>query len=190
MWTTIVKQKIKNQIYTLINHDKKDKIEMLTNFFNDVKLNDVTNREGLTSRVYFKELFGNNFKRFNEDMINYSLNYSYQIVRAKISQEIVSLGYITAIGINHRSEYNQFNLSDDLIEVYRPIIDYYVYKLLLDCECFSSSFKEKLVNILNEIIKIDGKEYKIHNSITIYLQSVFTYLLVGNLTKLKFPELK
>lgn len=190
LWTIIVKQKIKNQIYTLINHEKKDKIEMLTHFFNDVKLNDVTNREGLTSRVYFKELFGNNFKRFNEDMINYSLNYSYQIIRAKISQEIVSLGYITAIGINHRSEYNQFNLSDDLIEVYRPIIDYYVYKLLLDCECFSSSFKEKLVNILNEIIKIDGKEYKIHNSITIYLQSVFTYLLVGDLTKLKFPELK
>ncbi len=192
LWTIIVKQKIKNQIYTLINHNKKDKVEMLMTFFNDVKINDITNREGLVSRIYFKELFGSDFKRFNEDLINSALNYSYQIIRSKISQEIINFGYIPAIGINHKSEYNHFNLSDDLIEVYRPIIDYFIYKLLEENEYsyFSSDFKEKLVNILNEFIKIDNKEYKIHNSIIVYLQSVFSCLLVGKFDKLKLPELK
>ena len=43
----------------------------------DVVLGDLTNKEGIASRVYFNELFGSTFKRFDETIVNYALNYIY-----------------------------------------------------------------------------------------------------------------
>lgn len=191
LWTRIIKQKIKSQIYTLMYLNKSEKLEILTEYYNDVKTNDITNREGIAGRIYFKSLFGNDFKRFNDDMINYSLNYSYQIIRAKISQEIVNAGYSPAIGIFHRSEYNSYNLADDLIEVYRPIIDFFVYKIICETnkDYFDSTYKERLVNIINEEIIFQKKKYKLHNTISLYLYSVFSFLS-ENSKEIYFPEIK
>lgn len=191
LWTEIVKRKINSQIKTLEKLNKMDKIDILKSYVCDIELGDVTNREGLASRTYFKALFGEDFKRFNDDMINFSLNYAYQIVRAKISQEIVSLGYIPCIGIFHRSEYNHYNLADDFIEVYRPIIDYYVYLILNNNteEYFTTDLKIELVNIINNRILYNKMEQKIYNSISLYLQNMFNFLESGDISKLIFPEL-
>lgn len=192
LWTKIVETKIENQIQTLIKLNKYDKIDMLTKYKNSVELGDITNREGLTSRIYFKELFGYNFKRFNYDVINFTLNYIYQIVRAKISQEIVVCGYISSIGICHKSEYNQFNLADDFIEVFRPILDFYVYKILLHStdEFLNPDLKESITNILNEMVIYQGKKQKIRNCITFFLQNIFFFIETGDINKLEFPKLE
>ena len=152
LWTEIVKNKIKNQMEVLKLLNKTEKMKILEEYFNTIEFGDKTNREGLASRTYFKELFGISFKRFNEDIINFCLNYAYQIIRSKISQEIVALGYQPSFGICHKNEYNTFNLADDFIEVFRPIIDYYVYKILNEAvdEYLTPSLKGKLVNIVNE----------------------------------------
>ncbi|HHW68738.1 MAG TPA: type II CRISPR-associated endonuclease Cas1 [Tenericutes bacterium] len=191
LWTEIVKRKIKSQIVTLEKTNKTDKQDILTSYINSIDLGDVTNREGLASRVYFKELFGKNFKRFNDDMINFSLNYAYQIIRSKISQEIVALGYIPCFGIFHRSEYNHFNLADDFIEVFRPIIDYYVYHILNqnEEEYFTTNLKIELVNIINKKVLYNNMEQKIYNCIPLYLQNMFNFLEKGDISKIIFPEL-
>ena len=191
LWTTIVKEKINNQKLVLEKLKKIDKINILEEYLNSVEYGDASNREGLASRTYFKELFGSTFKRFNEDIINFCLNYTYQVLRSKISQEIISCGYIPTLGICHKSEYNQFNLADDFIEVFRPIIDYYIFLLLDNTkeEFLTPQLKGDLVNILNERVLYKGSSYKIHSVIRVYLQDIFSYLETGDLAKINFPKI-
>lgn len=191
LWTEIVKNKIKNQMEVLKLLNKTEKMKILEEYFNTIEFGDKTNREGLASRTYFKELFGISFKRFNEDIINFCLNYAYQIIRSKISQEIVALGYQPSFGICHKNEYNTFNLADDFIEVFRPIIDYYVYKILNEAvdEYLTPSLKGKLVNIVNERVEYRNSSYKIHNVITFYLQDLTNFLENGDLSKINFPKI-
>lgn len=191
LWTEIVKNKIKNQMEVLKILKKTEKLQILEDYINTIEFGDKTNREGLASRTYFKELFGISFKRFNEDIINFCLNYAYQIIRSKISQEIVALGYQPSFGICHKNEYNTFNLADDFIEVFRPIIDYYVYKILNEAvdEYLTPSLKGKLVNIVNERVEYKNNSYKIHNVITFYLQDLTNFLENGDLSKINFPKI-
>lgn len=191
LWKNIIKGKINNQIKTLLKLSKKDKIELLEKYITEMKENDSSNREGLAARTYFKELFSDTFKRFDKDIINYCLNYIYQVIRAKISQEIVSLGYITQLGINHKSEYNYFNLSDDLIEPYRPIVDYYVYEILKNNEedYLTPQLKRNLLNILNEEIYLDKQKMKIVISIQFYIQNLMSFMENGIVDKITIPSL-
>lgn len=192
LWMKIVEQKIKNQINTLRKIGKSDKLNILENYITNIEYKDITNREGLASRIYFKEMFGNDFKRFNEEIINYCLNYGYQLIRSKIAQEIVCSGYITQLGINHKSEYNTYNLADDFIEPYRPIIDYFVFNILNNCiyDYLTPELKQKLVSILNEIIIFNNSKMKLHTSIKFYVQSLLSFIELGEIDKISFPELK
>lgn len=192
LWTKIVEHKIKNQIITLRRIKKKDKINILIKYLSELESNDKTNREGLASRTYFKEVFGNEFKRFEEEIVNYCLNFCYQVIRSKISQEIVACGYSTQLGINHKSEYNYYNLSDDFIEPFRPIVDYYVYCCLLNNDeiYLTPQLKRKLVEILNYEILLDKKKIKIHICIQFYIQSLFGFIETGNIDKIIFPILE
>lgn len=191
LWTRIIKRKIASQIDTLELLNKTDKMEVMSILLNSLETNDPKNREGTASRVYFKALFGHEFKRFNEDIVNYVLNYIYQIIRSKIAQEIVAAGYIPNIGICHKSEYNQFNLADDFIEVFRPIVDYYAYKILEKSEVdyLTPELKNEIVNIINERIMYDNTKQKIHIVIRNYVQNMLSFLETGDLSKIVFPEL-
>lgn len=157
----------------------------------EVEDGDPTNREGLAAKVYFRELFGEGFSRERRDegIINSSLNYIYQIVRSKIAQVIVGHGYIPSLGIFHISEYNYFGFADDLIEVFRPICDHYVMKLLQkeDVKFMSPIFKEKLVGILLEKVEIRGTKQKISEAIKIFVRSVTDALTSQKLDTLQFP---
>ena len=193
LWTEIVKGKIQNQILTLKKLEMKDKIELLEDNICKMKPGDTTNFEGISARIYFKELFGNEFIRFNETIENYCLNFSYHIVRTIISKEIVARGYIPSLGINHKNQYNVFNLADDLIEVYRPIVDYYVYLILENISKNSiyeldKEIKLQLIEIVNQKIDYKGKKYTIMNSIIEYINDVISFIS-NEREKLEIPKL-
>lgn len=177
-WKLIVQYKILLQKEVLVKLNKLDKVDLLEKYVNEVVEGDLTNREGLAAKVYFRELFGNDFNRNNDDIINSSLNYIYQVIRSKIAQEIVSRGFIPSFGIFHCSEYNEFNFADDLIEVFRPICDYYVYNLIKEYnpKFLSTSYKGQLVSILTNRIKIKNQSQKISIAITIFIDSIINYL--------------
>ena len=191
LWTEIVRAKMKGQIHTFELIEKKEKLPIMRKLLEEVSIGDLNNREGIASRIYFKSLFGNQFKRFSEDIINYSLNYVYQVIRSKISQEIVSCGYLPSMGLCHKSEYNFFNLADDLIEPFRPIVDYFVYSLLAmnSNDYLTPDLKRSFVNILNEKILYHSNEYKIHIVIQFYVQNLFSFLETGDVNKIQFPSL-
>lgn len=86
--------------------------------------------EALFARHYFPIVFGRDFTRFAKDYPNHLLNYAYAILRAKIKTRIIDAGLHPAISIWHHNQFNNFNLADDIIEIFRPMADYLVYQIL------------------------------------------------------------
>lgn len=170
VWKDIVKCKIHNQAMILKKLDI-DGYQNLEEYKEEVQEGDNTNREGHAAKVYFNLLFGKEFIRGSGDNTNIALDYGYSILLSEVNREVVCKGYITPLGINHKNEYNQFNLSCDLMEPYRPLIDEIVYN---NRElAFEKEFKLKLINVLNNVVKIEEKDQYVNNSIPIFMNSVF-----------------
>jgi CRISPR-associated endonuclease Cas1 subtype II len=68
-------------------------------------------------------LFGKKFSRNDDCSINAMLNYGYSIILSVFNREVVANGYITQLGLFHDNMFNQYNLSCDLMEPFRPFVD-------------------------------------------------------------------
>ena len=167
MWQKIIENKIIKQATLLIKLKKKNS-EMLINYAKEVKIGDKTNREGHAAKVYFNSLFGNKFSRGQPNDINAALNYGYAIILSAINKEITINGYITELGINHRNDYNYYNLTCDLMEPLRIIIDEFVYHNRK--REFNKEYKMDLVNILNHKYKYKNKELFLTDLIKLYVR--------------------
>ena len=137
--------------------------------WDDVKSGDKTNREGHAAKVYFNSLFGNNFVRNNSDEVNAALNYGYAILLSTINKEIINNGYLTQLGIHHKNEFNQFNLSCDLMEPFRIIIDNFVY--YNQNREFDKDYKLDIVNIFNNYFMYQNKKYILKDIIKMYIKN-------------------
>ena len=94
------------------------------------------------------------------------------------------LGYYTELGIHHIGKTNPFNVSCDLIEPLRPIIDAKIVKQ----ELTEENFKKELVGLLETNVICDNQTMFLENAIKTYVQSVFSALDTGQLGKIKFIE--
>lgn len=147
VWTVIVAQKIKNQALLLEYNNLKQHLK-LENYLEQLEFNDETNREGHSAKVYFNALFGKTFSRSDDVPINFALNYGYSIVLSCFNREVVSSGYLTQIGLFHDNMFNQFNLSCDLMEPIRPIVDNCVCKMKLN------DFTSEHILLLSSYLKL------------------------------------
>lgn len=126
-WQTIIQAKIQNQADCLKLADKPG-AERLASLARRVRSGDPDNLESQASAVYFRSLYGNDFHRGQPRWINAALDYGYAVFRAAIARGLVAHGFLPALGLFHASEQNAFNLTDDLIEPYRPLVDLHVSK--------------------------------------------------------------
>lgn len=185
LWQLIVKEKIKKQMYHL-KAKGLDEYKLLETYINQVRLNDKTNREAHAAKVYFNALFGKNFSRNDNSSLNACLNYGYAIILSTINRTLVSMGYLTQLGIFHDNMFNQFNLSSDIIEVWRILIDMEVCNM--DYNVFDSCKKINLISILNQKIKFDGKIYFVNQAIYLYCKSIIDALNENDISLVRFPE--
>lgn len=148
LWKQIVERKIRNQANLL------DKIgldgNVLRPFYSNVKSGDTDNREGIAARIYFQELFGDDFVRERDASgINALLNYGYIVLRATVARSLVSSGLFPALGIFHHNRSNAFPLADDIMEPYRPYVDEVVYDLNKKGNTdLTKEVKGELINVL------------------------------------------
>lgn len=176
LWSLIVRNKILNQALVL-QKIKNVNYSVLMEYMDNVCDDDKTNREGHASKVYFNSLFGKNFVRNDNDDINSALNYGYAILLSTVNKEIVNNGFITQLGIHHKNEYNPYNLACDLMEVFRPIIDSFVY--FNSNRDFDMSFKLELIDLFNKSYKFNNKNYVLKDIIRFYVKNVFDYMITG-----------
>lgn len=185
LWQLIIKEKIKKQMYYLKTKGL-DEYKLLESYIDQVKLNDKTNREAHAAKVYFNALFGKNFSRNDNSSLNACLNYGYAIILSTINRTLVSMGYLTQLGIFHDNMFNQFNLSSDIIEVWRILIDMEVCNM--DYNVFDSCKKIDLISTLNQKIKFDGKTYFVNQAIYLYCKSIIDALNENDISLVRFPE--
>ena len=184
VWTEIVSEKIRNQSLLLREVNQSNAAEMLNGYIKEIKFNDATNREGHAAKVYFNALFGMNFNRNADNAINAALNYGYSIILSAVNREVVSNGYLTQLGLFHDNMFNQFNLSCDIMEPLRILMDRLVYHE--NFTMFNSDEKHKVVNILNETRYIDCSKYTFLNAIKIYCKSIFDALNDNDTSLIQF----
>jgi CRISPR-associated endonuclease Cas1 subtype II len=173
LWQKIIKNKIMNQML-LLQKINSNTSNLLMSYIDDVTIGDKSNREAHAAKVYFNALFTKNFIRNNDDKINAMLNYGYAILLSTVNKEVINNGYITQIGINHKSEFNSFNLSCDLMEPFRIIIDNFVY--FNQSREFDIQFKMDLVNLFNNKYKYNGKLYVLKDIINLYVKNTLSVM--------------
>lgn len=158
LWQQIVQHKIKQQAKTLTLLDKNP--TRLNNLATKVKTGDSGNCEAIAAQAYWKLLFGKEFRR-NVDLegINSLLNYGYAIVRAMIARGICGAGLHPTIGLFHQNQYNALCLADDLMEPFRPWVDFLVYQMAQQNKLeVNQESKQVLLELLNETVVHEDKK--------------------------------
>lgn len=190
LWQQIIVCKIKNQALCLkeMGLDGYDKLLAMTK---EVQSGDKTHVEAKAAAYYFRALYGDEFTRDNECIINSAMNYAYAIIRGLIARSIVCYGLEPSLGMFHHSELNSFNLADDFIEVFRPLVDLYVASHFDIAEVDSDltpQIKRDLFNIINYDMSVKGDKRIISNCIDMLVYS-YSGAIQGNRTDLELPEL-
>lgn len=188
-WQKIIIRKILNQAKVLKLSKKTIMGEYLENISKQVNSGDTENKEAIAAKGYFSSLFGKGFSRDYENIYNATLNYGYSIIRGAIARTIVSYGYIPSVGIHHKSELNSYNLADDFIEPFRPVVDLWVKDNINDQTEFDKYIRAELVNLLNVDVKIQGKQQSVNNAINIMIASYTTAINQNDYKKLEVPEI-
>ncbi len=151
LWQNIIYSKILNQA-DILNTIKDD--DYLYSLLKKISSGDKNNIEAVAASYYFKKLYGKDFCRNNiEDNRNIALNYGYSILRSSIIRYLIAYGLNPSFGMWHSNELNAFNLADDLIEPFRPIIDKYVLNNINKDNPILSTNKQELVGLLYSKIK-------------------------------------
>ena len=155
LWQSIIRAKITQQNNTLglLEVSGGD----LKSLVRRVKSGDPDNVEAQAARRYWPMLFGTGFRRdrFGE-MPNPLLNYGYTVLRAAAARAVVSAGLHPSLGIHHHNRTNPMCLVDDLMEPFRPLVDYPVACLVRSgCEEVTTEAKRALAGILTTDMNTD-----------------------------------
>ena len=187
VWRDIVSEKIRKQADFLRELRKERESTLLESYIGEVELADTTNREGHAAKVYFNALFGMDFTRSSLNPINAALNYGYSLILSSFNREVSANGYLTQLGIFHDNMFNHFNLSCDLMEPFRILVD---RKIRDDIpEDFGKNEKHDLWRLLEDTVIIDGNRQIVSNAIKIYTRSVFDAINDLDLSEIKFFSL-
>lgn len=180
LWQQIINQKIQNQI-NLLNHLNIDTFD-LEKLKNQVDFFDISNREGHASKIYWHKLFGKNFSRDDDNEINSLLNYGYAILLGYLSRSIVKKGLDNRISIFHKSFNNHFALACDLMEPFRPMVDFLVCKLYSQNNCLIlSTLKDEIIRLFTKRIKINNQIDYFNNAIDKTIDSVIRNMTIPNI---------
>lgn len=198
LWSAIVSAKILNQSKSLAACGKDG--AALREISKNIPSGDPKNTEAFAARIYWRKLFGDEFRRRRENAedANVLLNYGYAIVRAATARAIVGTGLHPSFGIHHKNQYNPFPLADDLVEPLRPFVDVKVFSIVKETLApaddgdlvfeLNRELKGKLLGILAEDCLLDGRKQPLLVAIGLYAASVKQFM-TGEGKKLTIPTL-
>lgn len=168
IWQSLVREKIQNQSRVLRFAGQSSISDKLAMIAKSVQSGDPNNREAYAAKLYWKALFGKEFSRDRaKPGRNVQLNYGYAIIRALVARSIASAGLLLGLGVHHSNSHNPNSLVDDLMEPYRPVVDWIVASLNDDqlsvqakqllshvtaVDCSGSRGTTTLVNAVHEMV--------------------------------------
>ena len=191
LWQQTTKQKIGNQAAVLeklgINAAR------LRNLKDDVLSGDTTNCEGQAASHYWSQIFGGYFVRSRDPQSpNAQLNYGYAILRSVVARALTASGMLPTSGIFHRNKYNAFCLADDIMEPYRPYVDWLVLQLPdlgESTEGLTREHKIELLKIPQLDIEINGVTRPLFHAVSTTTASLYK-CFAGEQRKIVYPDFK
>lgn len=185
LWKKLVIQKITNQAACLecLGLEGAAAIRALAR---TVTSGDTTNREAVAASQYFRQMIDVGTRR--EGPWAGPLDYGYAILRAGIARVAVSGGWLVSRGIHHCSDTNAFNLVDDLIEPFRPVVDLLVASKQMQSH-FGPEERACLSRLFQQIVVLEEEKYTVQAAIDVVLDSFKKAVLSGDVDQLKLPEL-
>jgi len=128
LWASIVASKLISQAAVLRGVGAHD--APVAALAKQVRSGDPANLEAQGARKYWALLMGPLFRRDREASgTNAMLNYGYTVLRAATARAVVAAGLHPSIGLHHSHDNNAMRLVDDLMEPFRPFVDYTVWRL-------------------------------------------------------------
>lgn len=190
IWKRIVSEKISNQAIVLATcTGNNDATRRLYELSSEIVGGDINNCEGVAAKMFFRNMFGSDFIRMNDDSINSALNYGYAIIRSSVSKSLIGHGFNCVLGLHHINIYNSFNLSDDVMEPLRPLVDKWVGKNYRDLvDELTKENRVSLANIINEYVLINGKQMQLRSAIDVYVKSLSKAIETEIPSHLKIPK--
>ena len=172
LWQSVVAAKISNQAECLSLCGQTNASAGLKAMASSVRSGDSGNTEAAAAARYFLALFTPDFTRGKENGINSALNYGYAILRGCMARYLTLYGFMPALGLHHRSELNSFNLADDMMEPFRPVVDLMVYSGVDASDDLSPEVKRMLFNCLNLDILSGGQKHSVSCAMERAVQSL------------------
>jgi len=190
LWKQTVIAKIENQARVLKKLNMDDR--PLPHLARQVKSGDSDNREGMAARIYWKRLFGDDFARERYGgWPNALLNYGYIVLRAAVARALTGSGLLPSFGIYHRNRYNAFCLADDIMEPYRPFIDYAVWDMCRkypEVDIVEKELKAELLEILSSDVGMKNQTRPLMIAIT-HTTASLAACFAGNKKQIEFPTM-
>jgi len=192
LWQQTIIAKIKNQAINLKHWNINN--EYLQRCAKNVKSGDTDNQEATASFYYWQRLFPPawEFSRKREGAPpNNLLNYGYAILRATVARSLVGAGLLPTLGIFHRNRYNAYCLADDIMEPFRPCVDWVVRSIIQD----TSHIKELNKELKTQLLNIPAMDVLVDNKtrpLMIATQQVAADLVkcfLGESRKIEYPKL-
>lgn len=173
LWKQLVQSKIMGQ-HQVLDGTNNFMGNALAEMAKRVKSGDTDNIEAQAARRYWPLLMGEGFTR-NPDIAgaNSLLNYGYAILRSAVARAVIAAGLHPSIGVHHQNRLNAFCLVDDLMEPYRPAVDYMVFNLLKDgYNDITPETKKALASVLEWNISMPFEVTSISNAVLYTAQSL------------------
>ncbi len=172
LWQSIVIAKINNQAECLRLCGKESAAEGLKAIAASVRSGDSGNAEAFAAARYFPALFDKGFTRAANNGINSALNYGYAVLRGCMARYLASYGFLPMLGLHHKSELNSFNLADDMMEAFRPVVDLLAFTLFDADDILTPEKKRLLFNCLNLDILSGGQKHSVSYAMERAVQSL------------------
>ena len=109
-----------------------------------------------------------------------------------MARSLVLYGWLPQLGLFHHSELNAFNLADDFIEPFRPLVDLLVWNLLgkrLLSQNLSPISKQQLIKILHHQLRFNQEKVSVLTAIDKAIASLQIALIQKNASLLQLPEI-
>lgn len=177
-WRQIVTEKLRNQGRVLEWIGSPKGVSSLKLLANSVRSGDSDNKEAQGARIYFMALFGEDFIRRDDSIINTWLNYGYSIIRSAVARAVIGCGLLPSFGVFHSPRQNPFSLIDDLMEPLRPMVDFVVIRassagMQVD---FSSKDKKELMKLIQQSVYFGAEHTVLSEALPRYVMSFLSFL--------------
>ncbi len=190
-WALTVKAKILGQAENLRLAQHKDAPELAV-LAQKVRSGDPNNVEARAARFYWARLFDDFIRADETDVRNALLNYGYACVRAAIARAMVAVGFIPSVGLHHDGRFNPFNLVDDLIEPFRPVVDWAVIEHLRvrggQETDLTLDDRRAMAAILTRDLVMDGEQLNVLHSAERMADSLRRAIEAGDPYRILFPK--